>query len=115
MSEYSYEVVFEKKDFTTTSLPKGEYENCQFIGCNFSGVNLSDYKFIECTFKECNMSLVKLTKASFREAIFIHCKMLGLRWDTCNTLGLSFSMQECQLNHSSFFKLNLKKTVFRQC
>lgn len=115
MSEYSYEVTFEKNDFTSNPLPKGEYENCQFVGCNFSEANLSDYKFIECTFKECNLSLAKLNKTSFRDAVFMNCKMLGLRWDACNTLGLSFTMEDCQLNHSSFFKLNLKKTVFKNC
>jgi uncharacterized protein YjbI with pentapeptide repeats len=39
--------------------------------------------------------------------------MLGLRFDTCNDFGLSFSFDSCQLNHSSFFKTKIKKTVFK--
>jgi uncharacterized protein YjbI with pentapeptide repeats len=39
--------------------------------------------------------------------------MLGLRFDTCNGFGLSFSFDNCQLNHSSFFKTVIKKTVFK--
>jgi uncharacterized protein YjbI with pentapeptide repeats len=39
--------------------------------------------------------------------------MLGLRFETCNEFGLSFSFQGCQLNHSSFYKLSIKKTNFR--
>ena len=27
---------FKNKDFTTTALPKGEYDNCTFISCDFS-------------------------------------------------------------------------------
>jgi len=36
MTEYIAEQTFEKADFTLRALPKAEYENCKFIGCNFS-------------------------------------------------------------------------------
>ena len=39
--------------------------------------------------------------------------MLGLRFDTCNEFGLSFSFDNCQLNHSTFYKTKIKKTVFK--
>jgi uncharacterized protein YjbI with pentapeptide repeats len=39
--------------------------------------------------------------------------MLGLRFDTCNEFGLSFSFDSCQLNHSSFYKTKIKKTIFK--
>jgi uncharacterized protein YjbI with pentapeptide repeats len=39
--------------------------------------------------------------------------MLGLHFDNCNQIGLSFSFDGCQLKHSSFYKLKIKKTVFR--
>ena len=39
--------------------------------------------------------------------------MLGLRFDTCNEFGLSFSFERCQLNHSSFYKTKIKKTIFK--
>lgn len=39
--------------------------------------------------------------------------MLGLHFDTCSEFGLSFSFDTCQLNHSSFYKTKLKKTVFK--
>jgi uncharacterized protein YjbI with pentapeptide repeats len=39
--------------------------------------------------------------------------MLGLRFDTCNGFGLSFSFDGCQLNHSSFYKTKIKKTIFK--
>lgn len=38
--------------------------------------------------------------------------MLGLAFDTCNEFGLSFSFESCQLNHSTFYKRNLKKIRF---
>ena len=39
--------------------------------------------------------------------------MLGLRFDNCNEFGLSFSFDNCLLNHSSFYKTKIKKTVFK--
>jgi uncharacterized protein YjbI with pentapeptide repeats len=40
--------------------------------------------------------------------------MLGLRFDTSNEFGLAFSFENCNLNHASFFKTKIKKTVFKQ-
>lgn len=39
--------------------------------------------------------------------------MLGLHFDDCNQFGLSFSFDNCLLNHSSFVTTRLKKTIFR--
>jgi uncharacterized protein YjbI with pentapeptide repeats len=94
-------------------LAKGEYENCTFDNCDFSESDFSEYKFIDCAFKECNLSLMKINRTSFQNANFIHCKMLGLRFDTCNEFGLSISFESCQLNHSSFYKTKIKKIFFK--
>ncbi len=39
--------------------------------------------------------------------------MLGLLFENCHEFGLSFSFENCNLNHSSFFKTKIKKTVFK--
>jgi uncharacterized protein YjbI with pentapeptide repeats len=39
--------------------------------------------------------------------------MLGLHFEDCNDIGLSFSFDGCQLNHSSFYKTKIKKTNFK--
>ena len=95
------------------TLTKGEYEGCTFNNGDFSQNDLSGYKFTDCTFRGCHLSLAKLERTSFRDVKFIDCKMLGLRFDTCYEFGLSFSFDGCQLNHSSFFKTKIKKTVFK--
>ena len=38
--------------------------------------------------------------------------MLGLRFEDCNEFGLSFSFENCTLDHSSFYQTKLKKTLF---
>jgi fluoroquinolone resistance protein len=106
------EKTFEKINFTTNPLAKGEYEYCRFINCDFSNANIANIKFLECTFTDCNLSLSKLTNTTFRDVTFKDNKMLGLHFDTCNEFGLSFSFENCNLNHASFYQTKLKKTTF---
>lgn len=106
---FTQDKIFDKDDLPT----KGEYENCIFNSCNFADRDLSEFKFIDCTFNGCNFSLAKLNRTAFRDVKFKDCKMLGLRFDTCNDFGLSFSFDGCRLDHSSFYKTKIKKTVFK--
>jgi fluoroquinolone resistance protein len=98
--------------FRVKPLLKGEYENCQFNDCDFSECDLSDCVFTDCEFSYCNLSLVRLTGTTFRDVKFLNCKMLGLHFDDCNEFGVSFSFENCTLDHSSFYKLKIIKTVF---
>lgn len=41
--------------------------------------------------------------------------MLGMRFDQCQTLLLSFTFESCQLDFSSFYKLKIKGTLFKNC
>lgn len=100
-------------DFTTSPLPKGEYEGCRFSNCDFSNSDLSGIKFIDCTFTACNLSLAKLSKTSFQDVVFTDCKLLGLRFDQCSGFGLSFRFENCQLNHASFNGVKIKGTPFQ--
>lgn len=111
VEKYATDEVFDRID----ALEKGEYENCTFNNCNFSDRDLSEYKFSDCIFNDCNLSLAKLNKTALRDVKFSNCKMLGLRFDACHELGLSVAFESCQLNHSSFYKTKIKKTVFRNC
>ena len=106
---------FDKLDYTQEALAKGEYENCTFTNCNFEETNLNDIKFMNCDFHDCNWSLAQLNGTVLREVKFKDCKMLGLQFETCNDFGLSFSFENCQLNHSTFFQMNIKKTIFQNC
>lgn len=110
---YQAEKTFEKTDFIKTALPRGEYESCVFRYCNFADVNLSEFKFFECTFIGCNFSMANLTKTAFRDARFTDCKMLGLRFDLCNSFTFSVSFDNCTLDHSSFFKTSMKKAALK--
>ena len=106
---YISDKTFERND----TLKEGEYENCIFKHCNFANSDLSGFVFVDCSFISCNLSLTNLKNTAFRDVKFTDCKMLGLRFDACNPFGLSFYFETCQLNHSSFYKTKIKKTVFK--
>src|SRR6478672_4017142 len=104
---------FDKINFTETPLETGDYDKCSFTNCDFSGTDLGGIKFLECGFVGCNLSLAKLGRTSFRDVQFKDCKMLGLGFDTCSEFGLLFEFDGCNLNHSTFYRTKLKKTLFR--
>ncbi len=112
---YIVDQTFEKQDYTTLHLAKGEYEGCVFNACNFNASNLSNINFIDCTFTNCNLSTASLGNTGLRNVIFSDCKMLGMHFENCNTFLFAVSFTKCYLNLSSFYKCNMKKSVFISC
>lgn len=106
---------FEKVDFSVNRMSIADYENCSFINCNLSAVDLSNICFSECEFTDCNLSTAKLIKTSFRDTKFFACKMMGLHFEHCSNFLFSVYFENSVLNLSSFYEVNLKKTVFKKC
>lgn len=111
----NYQVSKQFKNLDISALPMGEYEDCVFTGCIFSVANLSNYIFADSDFIQCDLSNAKLSGCAFRDVKFKDCKMMGLHFDECNTFSLSFSFDTCVLDYSSFYKLKIKKTAFKNC
>lgn len=51
-----YKVIFSKEE----ELVKGDYENCNFVSCNFHDQDLSNGKFAACVFEGRNLSTANL-------------------------------------------------------
>lgn len=109
------DVVYEGRDFNEDKLESGEHENCTFKNCIFNKVDLSGLIFSNCAFIGCDFSNAQIANTGFRETDFKQCKLMGLRFDRCNTLLLSFTFKDCILSFSSFFKLKIKGTKFIGC
>lgn len=112
---YTENEVFDKIDFTTKPLARGEYELCRFINCDFSNTDISGISFSECELTGCNISLTGLIKTVFRDVKFKDCKMLGLHFENCDQFIFTISFDNCVLDHSSFYQTKLKKTLFKNC
>lgn len=106
---------FRNINFNQDTLAKGDYENCSFHGCNFSESYLDNQNFMECLFVDCNLSNANLAHTTFKEANFRACKMVGLKFEDCNDLLMSFNFDHCTLNLSSFYKLKIKGVIFNSC
>jgi uncharacterized protein YjbI with pentapeptide repeats len=112
---YIQSETFSRKNFANVHLDKGQYEECIFEQCIFSEADLSFVTFIDCEFLDCNLSLARIDHTSFQNIRFEGCKMLGLRFSDCNAFAVSFYFDRCILDHASFYKLKIKKTIFKNC
>jgi len=115
MSNYTADHTFRGEDFTEDDLPKGEYENCRFEQCSFTGSDLSTVVFTECAFEDCDLSNARFHETALKDVRFKSCKLMGLRFDDCNDFLLAFSFEDCTLDYASFFKVKLKNTTFKNC
>lgn len=112
---YEEDKQFEGIDYTVKKLVAGDYENCQFINCNFAEANLSKTTFIDCVFDNCNLSAANINGTSFQETVFSNCKLMGLRFEDCNQFLFTVTFTDCFLNLSTFYKMKLKSTRFTNC
>ena len=108
-------ILFERIDYTADNLPRGEYENCRFVNCNFYGGDISHITFRECIFDSCDFSLAKMKNTALSDIHFIGCKLLGVQFEECNPFLLSLDFESCVLKLAVFYKLKLKKTRFKNC
>ena len=106
--------VFKNIDKTYPFL-EADYEYCEFSHCDFSNRDLSAFNFLECTFESCDFSNATLYDTGFKTAQFKDCKMMGLRFEDCNTFLLAMNFENCVLSFSSFFQLTLKGILFNNC
>ena len=106
---------FKNEDFSAKPLTKGHYENCSFTNCSFNQATLIDIVFTECEFNQCDLSLANLTNATLRDLKFIGCKLVGLHFESCNDILFSVQFENCNLNLTSFYQRNMKKTIFKDC
>lgn len=115
MSTYFTDEQFNNKSIDDIKFEKIQFEDCVFSNCNFSDVVWKDTQFIDCEFHECNLSNAKIEYTSFQTVRFIGCKMIGLQFDHANPFALTLSFEECLLQNSSFYGLNLAKTHWVKC
>lgn len=111
----SVEQIFKKINFQDEGFDIESYECCTFIECDLAEIDLIGSRFIECTFDGCNLANVGLRQVVMQDTVFKECKMIGLRMEDMDDLGLKIDFQECVLNFTSFYGMKLKKCQFSSC
>ncbi|AYD48179.1 pentapeptide repeat-containing protein [Arachidicoccus soli] len=104
------EIIFEREN----QLRQDEYVRCAFINCNFSEEHFSNFRFENCRFIDCNLHMLKVVNTLFSDIDFKGSKMNGIKFETANPF-VSFSFDNCLLNHSSFYKMKLRELKFVNC
>nr|WP_262712761.1 pentapeptide repeat-containing protein [Algibacter pacificus] len=61
---------------------------------------------------DCNLSSANIAGSTFQEVKFVGCKLLGLHFESCNPFGFAVFFENCQLNHASFYQMELKYVQF---
>jgi fluoroquinolone resistance protein len=106
-------------DLAQATLSANVFDECEFRECNFSEAVLEQCKFVDCAFNDCNLSLVKVTGSRFLGIRFTGCKLVGVDWTraTWPTVAVrpQLEFDECILNDSSFFGLDLQEMVVKSC
>jgi fluoroquinolone resistance protein len=105
---------FNNLDLKQSSLSQVEFNKCSFTRCNFSQSTLIECRFYDCTFRACDLSLVKLNGSYVRDSKFISCKLVGINWLEASK-QFSADFEDCMLNLSSFFGMNLKRRKIKGC
>lgn len=106
---------YEGQDYSKNPLPKAEYEHCIFRNCKFSDGFLDNQTFMECEFVECDLTNANIKHTTFKECHFKGSKLVGLRFEDCNTLFLSMKFEGCNLSFASFYELTIPQTYFKDC
>ncbi|PJJ52772.1 pentapeptide repeat-containing protein [Hymenobacter chitinivorans] len=107
---------FERWDARTLAAhPDTEFEQCHFIGCDFSGAQLGQLRFADCLFERCNLASAAMAGASLQNVAFADCKLSGVQFAACRDFLFEVHFQGCQLHYASFFGKKLRNTRFVGC
>ncbi len=110
---------FKELNLSNEKISTKEFDDCTFIGCNFSEATFYRCKFTECTFKNCNLSMVKVKSSAFFDVVFEESKVIGVNWTEAAwpTIKLSCPLKfyQCILNDSSFMGLSIREIIMIEC
>jgi fluoroquinolone resistance protein len=95
------------------------FEACTFENCNFSDARFHKCKFIDCTFSACNLSNLRVDYSKFADVSFNESKLVGVDWSKADWPRFNFisplKFNECILNDSSFYGLEMAELVLEYC
>jgi uncharacterized protein YjbI with pentapeptide repeats len=115
MQKYTQNQTFAKINYKQDDLNFQDFEACVFVGCNFSECLFIAVVFIDCEFHDCNFTQSKINHVSFRGAHFFDSKLIDVNFSMTNKTIFSISFDNCILDYSKFYALNLQYTLYRNC
>jgi uncharacterized protein YjbI with pentapeptide repeats len=116
--EYTGET-FSGLDKPDLALSEVSFYECVFEACTFREAQFKRCKFHECTFRQCDLSLIDVTDCSFIAAQFDDSQVIGVNWalalwDKAGFLN-SVAFKNCALTYSTFIGLTLHEFKIIDC
>jgi uncharacterized protein YjbI with pentapeptide repeats len=115
MASYTYDNQFTDILYSEHELNHQEFECCTFTNCNFSQCTFVALTFIDCTFINCFFTSAKINHVALRNVIFEHCEIKDVNFAMCDAFIFTIGFNNCILDFSKFYNLNLKETQFTKC
>jgi len=113
---------FEGSVFTGRSGDVPELAGALVSDCTFRGVDLSETSLrgahlTDCMFEGCELAMVDLSDALLQWTTFSDCRLTGVRFGDVrrDAIGLSVTLEGCDLTLASFRDLDLRNCAFRAC
>mgnify|MGYP006274309533 CR=1 FL=1 len=118
MEEYN-DKIFEDIKYYQQELSGTEFYDCIFKGCDFSETFFRRCRFYNCSFDNCNLSVMRVAECHFSDVTFENSKLIGINWTegAWSSIKIDFpiNFEECILDNSIFFGLNLNKIKIERC
>lgn len=110
---------FEKINLSDVMIRSVVFTDCRFAACDFRNSQAENCAFRNCLFENCKLNLWRLSGSVYSGCKFIDCDMSGIDWTAANLpklrLCCPLAFENCRLNHSSFFGLDLSELKARNC
>ena len=89
-------------------LQGARFEACTFKNVSWPGKDLRQARFEDCTFEDCDWSNARVLGVSFQGVLMRGCKLVGVRFEMCNALGLDLRLESCNCESASFLGMDLR-------
>ncbi len=110
---------FKSLDLRNQHISLIEFDECKFTKCNFKDTTFRGIKFLKCVFQDCDFGMGKFNGCFFAETQFHKCQLIGINWTDLNLqkkqLLRPFDFSNCDLAHSTFIGLVLKRLTITRC
>jgi fluoroquinolone resistance protein len=117
-TEYS-DQTFKKVTLRNSLVEHKTFDSCTFNNCSFQETAFQNCKFRDCTFIDCDLRLMRVMGSSFRDTTFKKSAVVGVNWveASWSKTGLleSIGFTDCDISHSIFMGLELKRIVLTKC
>lgn len=113
-SEYHKESKFKEIDLSDSIVKDKEFYKCSFENCFMNKTIFQNCRIEDCEFHNCDMSLSKLNESEFITVNFYESKMIGMNWTNAKNIK-DLKFDKCKLSHSTFYGLNLKLFIIKDC